>query len=100
MAPPATLHVFVCTGPVCGQAGLDLARAARELAKDPAFSSRLTIQREVCLGYCHQGPNVMLCENAEAWGHAPMAGSPGTKVLHNMDLARLKQEINQSLAKS
>jgi len=100
MAAPATLNVFVCTGPVCGQAGLDLARAARELAKDPSMNGRLTIQREVCLGYCHQGPNVMLCENADPWGHAPLAGSPGTKVLHEMDLAKLKDQIDQTLTKS
>lgn len=100
MAAPATLNVFVCTGPVCGQAGLDLARAARELAKDPSMNGRLTIQREVCLGYCHQGPNVMLCDNADPWGHAPLAGSPGTKVLHEMDLAKLKDQIDQTLTKS
>jgi hypothetical protein len=100
MAASESLNVFVCTGPVCGQAGLDLARAARDLAKDPAYDGRLSIQREVCLGYCHQGPNVMLCENADAWGHAPLAGTPGTKVLHEMDLAKLRHQIDQSLTKS
>lgn len=100
MSEPTTLTVFVCVGPVCGQAGVDLAREARGLQKDPEFDGRLTVLREVCLGYCHQGPNVMLCAHADAWGHAPLAGSPGTLNLHEMTLASLRAQIAEGLAKA
>lgn len=100
MADPDSLTVFVCTGPVCGTAGLALARAARDLAKEPPFEGRLSVLREVCLGYCHQGPNVMFCANADAWGHAPLAGTPGTTVSHDMNLDRLRDQIAQTLTKS
>lgn len=100
MSEPTTLTVFVCVGPVCGQAGLDLAREARGLQKEPEFNGRLTVLREVCLGYCHRGPNVMLCARADAWGHAPVAGTPGTRTLHEMTLATLRAQITECLNKA
>lgn len=100
MSDPVNLVVFVCTGPVCGKDGLALARAARDLSQEPAMQGRLTVVREVCLGYCHQGPNVMLSTAADPWGHAPLPGTPGTSSLHEMDLAKLRAAIEQTLGKS
>ena len=99
MADPSSLVVFVCTGAVCGKEGLALARAAKTLSQAEVFHGRLTVVREVCLGYCHQGPNVMLSTSADAWGHAPLPGTPGTKSLHDMDFAKLRDEIEQTLGK-
>jgi hypothetical protein len=41
----------------------------------------------------------MLSTSADAWGHAPLPGTPGTKSLHDMDFAKLRDEIEQTLGK-
>ncbi|MCG5055652.1 MAG: hypothetical protein KA712_22065 [Myxococcales bacterium] len=53
------------------------------------WSESLQVHREICLGYCHQGPNVMLAVGTNAFGHAPVPGSPGSEIFHEVDLARL-----------
>lgn len=94
------LSVFVCTGPVCGEPGLSLARKAKALVAAQGWQDLVGVHKEVCLGYCHQGPNVMLCSQSDAWGRAPLAGSPGTQTLHGVDEAALKAKISEALADS
>ncbi len=98
--PDVRLTVFVCTGPVCGEPGLSVARKAKALVVAQGWQDLVSVHKEVCLGYCHQGPNVMLCAQADAWGRAPLAGSPGTQTLHGVDEAVLRAKIAEALARN
>lgn len=92
------LHVFVCAGPVCGDEGVALHRAARKLVGERSWGDAVEVHREVCLGYCHQGPNVMLCVQADPWGRAPLPGSEGSVSLHEMTESKLIDAVERRLA--
>ena len=75
-----------------------MARALRALVESRTWQDDVRIHREICLGYCHQGPNVMLCKEVDAWGRAPLAGTPGCESLHHMNEAALIIKLEQHLA--
>ena len=91
------MNVFVCTGPVCGENGAALHRAARRLAQTDAWQDHVEVHKEACLGYCHQGPNVMLCAQPDAWGRAPLPGSEGCVNLHEVTETQLVEAVEAQL---
>ena len=83
--------VVVCRGPVCG--GRDSAALTDHLRESIArrgLGERVRVGEEVCLGHCLRGPNVLVCDDAEA--------GPGRAVLYNrMTVADLDRVIDRHL---
>jgi (2Fe-2S) ferredoxin len=83
--------VVVCRGPVCG--GRDSAALTDHLRESIArrgLGDRVRVGEEVCLGHCLRGPNVLVCDDAEA--------GPGRAVLYNrMTVSDLDRVIDRHL---
>lgn len=83
--------VYVCVGPTCaGQRGAEaLFNHAVARAREAHLADVLRIEREVCLGHCLRGPNVLVAPAAQAAHGLPLAGEPGVSVHHGMNEAAL-----------
>lgn len=78
-----SLHVIVCTGPVCGErrgsGALVEHLRVRVLAR--GLEGRVSVREEVCLGHCLRGPNILVADGDDAL--AGVGAASARAVLYN-----------------
>jgi (2Fe-2S) ferredoxin len=94
----AGLVVYVCEGPCCVVAGREpLRRALAEWVARAHPGRRVRVEREICFGHCHQGPNALCAPETGALYGLPPVGTPGALLHHRVTLEELMAIVEARL---